>query len=350
MLNFRPLPLIAAAHLLLWPSLVHADELIIRDFIGVVTVKTNSNQALRVTDKSHDDGPRAKMDIQTSPHRIVLDGNIRKLNRKNCQNYYARFDLTNRNGDPKIDGRYGGYKHLEEYPNIVIEGPEDLIVTTNNVILFSEMGNIGKADLNLSACGKIEIGNIAKPSAINISGSADVWLGHADDLALSISGAGDVNGKAVQALDLAISGAGDVTLDRAEQVKISLSGAGDVEIDHINNGLEVSASGSGDLEFDTVQGDLTYVAAGAGDLEIDHYAGGDIEIRLSGSGDVDINAGQAQWLKVNSSGHSHFEFDGHADNAKLSASGSSTVIVEKVTQTLSTEEHNSANVKVDKRP
>ena len=248
-----------------------ADDLVIRDFVGTITVATGPLDV--EVRRDHDD-----LDIDTGS-TLRIDGGF---------------------SDPAKSGVCGSYgswwggrikaTDIEDYAELAISVPDGAsVVIENSIIRLDTRGTtLGRAEFGLRGCFDAALGDMLE-AEIGKSGSGDLSAGQVGTLQLGKSGSGDVRIADVGTLDLGKSGSGDVRVERiGVSGKIAKSGSGRVEIGYADGPLTLGASGSGDIRVaDGTIPRLKISASGSGDITIDADVG-DATISKSGSGGVKL--------------------------------------------------------------
>ena len=299
-------------------------ELFIEDFVGTILVETTTDPNIRV---SHEDNMRG-VNLFTDGGSLKIDGGINKPDGNDCKGYYGSFSISL--FKKHNQGKVGGYKNLDDFPKLSLSAPKDTKLIIRNSIPFLTAGDLGAADLKLSSCGKVDLGDLSDELKASIRGSADLQMGHVGgNAALEIRGSGDVIMGDAKELYLKVSGSGDVEAGNVRAAEIKVTGSGDVELGNVNGPLGVESLGSSDLRIGDVVGDFIYDGGGSVDLRASSVSGR-IFVDVNGSGDVSIHDGKAISLKVSTSGASEFDFGGVAETADLYARGASDIYVNKV--------------------
>lgn len=329
----------AAAVMLSAPAFAdNHPELVIENFVGTVKV-TTAGSSVEITSQDN----MSDVDVNTRGDSLNIDGGIRKPDGKKCKGYYSVWNINNRSG------RSGGYEDLDDYPILEIDAPADTVLVIRNAIPFLDAEDLGGADLEVDHCGKVNMGDISGPVTVSLNGSGDVTGGNAGDVDVDLRGSGDVAFDDVGTADINLLGSGDVELGSTYAMSVSLRGSGDVEADNVNGDFEAELKGSGDIEIGEVTGNASADLSGSGDIVIDEVTGGTLKLHTRGSGDIDVRGGDVDTLIVGSSGSSNVYFRGTAKDARLNASGSSDIMVDRVTGTVDQSDSGSADIKVRNR-
>lgn len=295
-----------------------APVLKIENFIGTVDVITGDYSEIKVTDA--DGAP-----VDRTESGVTIDGG-ETIDQVNCRQNKLSVDI--RIGSWGWKKRSGGYKNLDEYPQITITAPDTTLVIIKDAVIFGEFGTIGSADLEIRSCGDIQLADVTGDMDLKISGSGDVSMENAGPATVSVSGSGDFEGGDFASLDLSVSGSGDIEIeDVLGFADITTRGSGDVELGEVGGGLEYRGSGSANLEADSVTGNLY--------------------LKTSGSGDIDIDDGDVKTLTISASGSSNVEYDGESVDAETHASGSSDVYINRPSGSLQSSDGGSGDVHID---
>ncbi len=316
-------------------------ELIIEDFVGTINVETVSASKISITKDKNMKGVNLYQDGDS----LKIDGGIEKPDGNDCKGYYGSYSISWFKKESR--GDLGGYKNLEDFPNLTVTAPKDATLIIRNSITFVTADNLGSADLKLVSCGKVNLGDLSGDLLADIRGSGDLNLGDVGGSAdIEIRGSGDVDMGNANELRLKVTGSGDVQAENVRSADVVVRGSGDVEIENVNGPLGIESSGSSDIDIGDVTGDFVYDGRGSGDLAISSVTGR-ASVDVAGSGDADIGGGKVSSLKVSASGASDFDFGGVADTADLYAAGASDIYVRKVTGEVRSKESGAADITID---
>ena len=313
--------LIASAALstaLLSATAATADEgqtLLIKDFVGTVTITTG--REFSVSGK--------KGDItEIKDNGLIIDGN-EVIDSSSCKKVNGNIDISI--GKKSWLKRIGGYKNLEDYPNINITVPAGAHLDIKDSVIFGTGEDFGSVDAHMKSCGALDIGIVNGPLVLNLSGS------------------GDFSALDVGTANVRVSGSGDVELGDMQTAVLKVSGSGDISGGNITGASKITATGSGDIELESITGDLVYEGRGSSDFDVDRVDGR-ISITVSGSGDVEIDRGEAPTFLVTSRGSSNVKYGGAADDVTVAASGSGSVKIKDATGERAVKSSGSSYVKI----
>lgn len=344
MMKFKPLITGASMAFLMvaatTPRSFATDSLEIRNFVGTINW-SNGPLSVDVT-KNADD---TKI---TGRRTVVVDGGQNDIDGSDCKSAYGRynFDWFGK----KKEGRFGGYKNLEDLPVLEIALPETLNVIVKNAIIFTDGSpNIKKADLELRHCGEVTLGDVDGVLALDSRGSTDVTVGNTGQIVANLNGSGDLTGSDSGEVLIKSNGSGDVELENIASFEASSHGSGDLIIGDVDGSVELSSNGSGDVDLGEINGSLSFSGHGSGDLDVASVHGVRLDLESRGSGDVDIGAGQVNQLTAILSGSASVEFSGEAETATLRSSGSGDIYVNRVTGLVEIKSSGSGEVDIDER-
>lgn len=272
------------------PSSSSAPTLKIEHFIGTINIETGNYDKITVVDA---DG----VAFGKNGENVSIDDD-QKVQNLQCKNQHKGMK------DLKI-GRGRGlfksaknYKHLSEFPSIIIRAPQNTHLVIERSLVFGNVGNVGSGDIYIRACSIINFANIT----------------------------GDV--------DLHVSGASNVVVGDMGRADIHISGATDVDLGDVTGFAKIHSSGASGLNMGRIGGGLEYEGSGATDFKAAGVSGGDLSIRASGSSDVTIREGRVNDLYIRASGASDVIYKGSSVDADLRASGASDVSVRVPSGTL----------------
>ena len=330
----------AFAGLAFAPAAFAGDSLEIRDFIGSINW-SNGPMSVDIQENAGD----TKV---TGRSEVIVDGGVGKIDGSDCKSSYGSFDIDW--FGKKKEGRFGGYKDLEDFPVLNITVPNDTTLVIRNSVVFTG-GNpdVGEADLELRHCGDVNLGDVENTLALDSRGSADVTVGSTGQIVASLKGSGDLTGGDTGDVLVKSHGSGDIELGNAASIEMSLHGSGDLEASNVKGPVDVSSHGSGDAELNDVEGSLTYSGHGSGDLEVASVTGSVLHLKSHGSGDIDIGGGDVGNLTVIVRGSATVEFAGEAETANLRASGSGDILVDRVNGVAEIKTSGSGDVEIDNR-
>ena len=303
------------------PSAFAADTLEIQDFVGVINW-SNGPMAIDVKEN--------KGDLKISEgRRVIIDGGIEALNGSDCESSYGHYDLDW--FGKKKKGHFGGYDDLEDYHvlNVILPANTGLVIR-NSIVFTQGAPHVSRADIELSHCGSVKLGDIENNLTLENRGSAKISVGNTGRIQAALKGSGDLTGGNSGEVFLKSQGSGDVTLGKTKKIEMNLHGSGDMEISDIDGDVEVLSQGSGDVELGNIMGSLKYSGQGSGDLEVSSVTGARVSLKSQGSGDVDIAGGKVETLMVDVSGSADVDYAGQAGKATLETSGSGDISVDRV--------------------
>lgn len=331
---------VALASSALAPAAFAGETLEIRDFIGSINW-SNGPMSVEIEDNADD----TKISGSSA---VIIDGGIETIDASDCESAYGHFDI-NWFGK-KSEGRFGGYKDLEDYPVLNITVPADTKLVIQNSILFT-LGepDIEEADLELRHCGKVTLGDVENTLALDSRGSADVSVGRTGQIAASMRGSGDLDGGDSGDVIAKLQGSGDIDLGDLGSLEMSLNGSGDLEAGDVNGPVDLSSNGSGDVDLGNVTGALNYSSFGSGDLEALSVTGSKLDLISQGSGGVDIDGGNVGNLNIAVRGSGGVKYLGEAESAVLNTRGSGDIRVERVNGAAEIESAGSGDVDIDQR-
>jgi len=319
---------LSAAMLALIASPAYADGpvLEITNFIGQIYVSE--------TDSDIEVSGETSSTLNQSGDTVLINGE-ETIKNSNCRNVNGNISLSF--GKSSWGWTKGGYKDLDDYPRLKIKAPANTHLIIKDSVVFGTVSNLGSADLHISSCGNLDVGNINGPLDAYISGSGDLTVGDvSNETTVKISGSGDFQAGDVTDLQIKVSGSGDgsfgnVTVSARDATEVSVSGSGDLEIAKINGDADMRLSGSGNAEIEALHGSLIYEGRGSGDIVIDDIIAERVSVRTGGSGDVDVNDGTIGTLLVTASGSSTLDLDIIAEDVMIKSSGSSDVNIDDAT-------------------
>ena len=303
----------------------NADEIVIRDLFGTVTIELSDGGPVTIA-KS---GPGAG-DVDISGSGTATIEGPEEINRREFQREYNKLKNSYRgrraaDEDPALE------EMLEEKPSITISVPRGTdirvddsvikltasgdageVMIKDNLHVLVKMGDIESGQLGVHGSGYMKVGDVAESLRGSVHGSGDLLFGDAGSAKLSVHGSGDLEG-------------GDIAGD----LEASVHGSGDLEIADVGGEAEAKVHGSGDLVVASIEGGLDGSVHGSGDLTV-----GEVQQSLNasvhGSGDFDVDAGEVDELLVSVHGSGEFQYGGSAKTAKLNGHGSGSIRVAEV--------------------
>ena len=322
------------------PAAFAGDSLEIRDFIGSITW-SNSPMSVEIQENAGDTKITGRSDM-------IVDGGFDEIDGSDCKSSYGSFDIEW--FGKKKEGRFGGYKNLEDFPVLNITVPSDTKLVIRNSIVFT-MGapDVNEADIELRHCGDINLGDVENTLALDSRGSADVTVGRTGQIAANLKGSGDLTGGNTGDVLVKSHGSGDVELGNAASIEMNLHGSGDLEALDVGGSVKLTSHGSGDVELNDVEGSLTYSSHGSGDLEVASVNGSQLYLKSHGSGDMDISGGNVDDLNVMVRGSGTVDYSGEAKTAKLSSNGSGDINVDRVNGEAEIKSSGSGDIEIDNR-
>ncbi len=322
------------------PAFAEGPIVTIENFVGVIKLDNNAGLASVKAIQNDSD-----VTVNQSADGLTIDGGIANPNGKDCVGYYGGFDLSFSKKN-RASGQFGGYKNLKSYPSITLSAPANTVLVIRNAIPFGYIADLGGADIEMTACGRLEIGDITGVAALSIRGSGDINTGDIGDVDIDIRGSGDIETGDIGHARLTLTGSGDIDFGDSASIDLSLTGSGDIDGGHVDGSVRAVSRGSGDIYLGDIHEDLVYDSQGSGDFEAKSVSGR-LSIDSGGSGDVDINGGDVSTLLITASGASDVDFDGTAETAQLYATGASDISVDKVRGKVTLRETGAADISVN---
>jgi hypothetical protein len=146
-------------------------------------------------------------------------------------------------------------------------------------------------EINESGAGGYEIGPVAGPLKMTLSGASEVHAAHVTALDLDLSGAANLSiDRADGPGTIDFSGAGKVVIadGTMPKLRLGLGGVGKVQIDRGDIGtLDISLSGVGNAEIHAPVRDAKLSVSGFGHIDIDKVTG-TVHRDVSGLGNINI--------------------------------------------------------------
>jgi len=284
----------------------------------------------------------------TGQQALVVDGGQTDIDGSDCKSTYGRYDLTW--FGKKKDGHFGGYKGMEDLPLLTITMPETTKLILHDSVIFTDGApNLDAADIALSFCGKVTLGDIENRLALDSRGSADITVGDTGQIVANLKGSGDLTGGDSSDVLIESHGSADVELENLTSFEMSIHGSGDAYVGDVDGDADIKSHGSGDTTLGTIDGSLSYAGNGSGDLEVSSVKGARLELSSHGSGDIEIDGGRVDNLIATGRGSADIEFSGEAKTARLKTSGSGSIYVDRVTGDIESNSSGSGDIEIDDR-
>jgi len=316
------------------------DSLEIKNFIGSINWSNGPMSA----EVQKNEG-KTKI---TGRRSVTVDGGQTGIDGSDCKSAYGRYDI-NWFGKKK-DGHFGGYKGMEDLPLLNITVPENTTLILRDSVIFTDGSpHVAAADIELSHCGKISLGDVKGLLALNSRGSADVVVGDTGQIVANLKGSGDLTGGESSDVLIESRGSADVDLEDLTSLEMSIYGSGDVYIGDVDGAVDLKSHGSGDTQLGDIDGHVSYSGHGSGSLEISSIEGDYLKLSANGSGDIDIGGGRVDKISATSRGSADIEFSGEAKTANLKTSGSGDIYVNRVTGPAETKSSGSGDIEIDER-
>lgn len=322
------------------PASLAADRLEIRDFVGTINW-TNGPMSVEVQKNAGE--------TKISGRRSVsVDGGQSDIDESGCKSSYGKYDLDW--FGKRKEGRFGGFENLDDLPVLDITLPENAtLILENSIVFTSGAPNLGAAELELKYCGDISLGDVAGEFALDSRGSADVEVGKTGQLVANLKGSGDLTGGDSGDVLIRSHGSADIELEHLASFEAKIHGSGDITAGNVDGTVDLASHGSGDVELGDVTGRLSYTGYGSGNLDISSVEGDILEVESFGSGDIDISGGEVDRVIATVRGSAEIDFAGAAQNAKLSASGSGDIYIERVLGEADMKTSGSGDIDIDER-
>ena len=276
-----------------------APELTVRNAVAILKVipEDRADIAIEIANPGMLTTPTVRLDGS----ELVIDGGISTRRIQNCGRTPTEFSA---------EVRGIGVVGPTQAPVITARVPKNVKLTTSGAVSAS-VGPAAAAELELSGCGDVSVGDVAGVLKVDTSGSGDVTTGAAQSAEISSAGSGDSivgvvagkveislagSGSATVAsgggpLDVSIAGSGDVSVNGGamQNADISIAGSGGVTIGGSVQTLEVSIAGSGDVDVKGAAQSVDASIMGSGDVTVASVSGG-VQKSIMGSGGVTVGA------------------------------------------------------------
>jgi len=267
----KPFLIASAAALLAAPALAQdnqsydVQEILIEDYLGVVTIETGgANVTASLTHGSDEDAPRSSLSQRGGA--LVIAGDAQAL----------RDDYDCSHDDDQTGYREDGplffngrRKNMDEANTVRITAPAGVSVRVVDSLTDLRAGEVRAFDLDNAHCATVRIVTVAESTRLHVKGIADVEIGATADLDTDISGVGSIEiGSVNGAVSIAHSGVGSVEVDSGTATRFTarLSGIGDVDFGGHAINPEVRMSGIGSIDIESYEGNLTRSRSGIGEI------------------------------------------------------------------------------------
>ncbi len=290
-----------------------AERLIIRDFIGTLTIVTTE--------------PGGAIDLHVSARRSQLDLLPIGLSGGSLTiGWEGEPDRTRRWWEFWRGRWMFDLADLDRYPTVEIGVPAGVEIEIENIIGAWTIGDRAGHLAFGTERGTGTIGT-TETAAIAISGDAAVEIGAvAGQLTLAVAGSGALRGGSAGAVEMSVAGSGDVTLgDIAGGVAVNVAGSGGAVFGAAAS-IDAVLEGSGSLRLGAVADGFAAVVQGSGSI-VAAAAGGAFEATISGSGSVRVDAGRASPFEVTITGSGNVRYGGTAADPVVTISGSGGLVI-----------------------
>ena len=315
-----------------------APTLTIENFIGTIDVRTGDYDKITVTDA---DGAN----VEQLKNGVLIDDD-QTIKNTNCRKSKASIKISV--GGRNWYKRKGGYKNLNEYPQLKITAPENTHLVIDNAVIFGDVDDIGSADIQVRSCGDLEFANISGHLDLSAAGSGDFTAQNIQSVEISTAGSGNVKiDDIANTVSISSAGSGDNNIGNVGgDFEYASAGSGDLQVDNIQGNTDITTAGSGDVEIDSIEGSLSYTSAGSGNFEADYVGGEKLSSKSGGSGSVEIDGGNVTELYVKIGGSGDVRYDGQSTNAELYASGSGEITVQEPSGSLCKKKRGSGSIRI----
>lgn len=255
---------------------VHAEELVIKNFIGRVDMRTGDYDTVTARVTGGRQYPEA--DIVMTAEGVLVDGRqTGDWTGARCRTGAGVLQIRV-DGDSGFSGSNGEqFRSIGKFPRIEVTAPRDVTVRVEDAMLAGVIGDFAGGAVAQQGCGPLKLGNVA----------GDLDLARDGDGSLEV---GDVGGA----------------------LTVALSGDGDAEFGRVARGADIALSGSGDAEFAAISGDVNVAIAGSGDVEIADGEAGRLTVLMTGTGEIDFR-GTAEQTDMQSADAGDVELAARSD-------------------------------------
>lgn len=269
-----------------------ADRLVIRDFIGTLTIETieaGGDVSLHV-EATEDQAELLPIDLVGGVLTIEWEGEPDRLRR------WYEFWRGRWMADPSALGRY---------PTLVLAVPADVEIVIERLIGqwtiddreghvsfgaergSGSIGALRSADIAISGDAELELGSVRELLTASVAGSGTLRAGDAGRVDVSLAGSGEILlGDVAGDLNMTVSGSGSIAAGNAARVEVAVSGSGSVRLGTSDLGLLAVVQGSGSVTADRVDGEFQASVSGSGRVVVDDGQGSPFEVSITGSGSV----------------------------------------------------------------
>ena len=277
------------------------DRIEIANFVGRIEVRSSQSDAISVS-MTNTGGHVADPQVLDAGTTVRIDGGLR-LRNTSC---------NTRNNVMSIGLNRGPRRNIDEYPALIITAPTSVALELRDSAFVGTAGDLAEIDLEMSSCGRFDVGEVHGDARVRISGSGDITT-HAigGNASIDINGSGDISTGAI-----------------SRAVSVSINGSGDVRTGDVSGDADVDINGSGDVEFGRVAG-LSIGISGSGDVEAASMNGA-FSSRISGSGDIAVHGGRAQPFEASIGGSGDITFRGTAVDLTVNERGGGDVSISEI--------------------
>jgi hypothetical protein len=309
-----------------------AERLVIRDFIGTLTVITSEPGGDIAVHVEARQSQMALLPMTLSGGELTIE-------------WEGEPDRTRRWWEFWRGRWMADLNDLGRYPTLVVTVPADVEIEVENIIGEWTVGDRTGHLVFGAERGHGTIG-ATQTAEIGITGDADVEIGPVSgQLDIAIAGSGNLIGDTAGLAKIAISGSGGIALGNiAGPLAINVSGSGDATIGNAAS-AEIALSGSGRLRLATIADGFVLAVEGSGNVTA-AAASGAVEMAVSGSGSVRIEGGRATSFEANISGSGSVRFAGTAVDPVANISGSGGLVLGAVEGDLTANTTGSGRVEI----
>ncbi len=294
---------------------IDAPILEITKYLGTIKIRTTTGDAIEITKQSG-----------TSDFSIDQNGNDLKINGGHKKFRYV--SCENKKGDvlykKKGDGFFGGgsaKQKLSDQAHLEIAVPVNTIVNIDKSFYAGEIGDIGGADIHLTHCGDLTIGNISGVAKLSTHGSGSVTVGSINESDVELHGSGSISGLSASDMNLDLHGSGSADFGDVGAIDADLHGSGSISLGDVDGEMFAELHGSGSIRADNIRGGLRSESHGSGSISL-ISVNGPIDIESMGSGGVKIKQGRASAFSFEGMGSGSVYFGGTAVNPEVDVKGS----------------------------
>lgn len=219
---------------------------------------------------------------------------------------------------------------LDQLPVVRVKaGGRNIRLVVRNSILFGEAGDLAEMDLEMKACGRLDIGDVEDKATLHLAGDVRVDFDDTERLDARMAGRAFVYAERITETEAALSDATQLRIEDAGRVRLGLDAMSRAQLGEVRV-LAADVSQTATLRA----------------RELMHTS----MIRQTGVSRVDIEASRADAVELHVGGQSEARIGGETSLARLTTTDRGLIDIHEVSDALIAEARDRSEIRIARDP